>query len=470
MKSKILIAALLGVGVLMSASAQQTVYLTGSTAYRSVIFGVCTTPGQVFASKAGVAPHGGAPADPVILSPAPNNTSGANTVVFEGYIYNSVTTLYDYYVLNCSFTGSEAGIAAVAGVTIANGNVTKGWNYENNGGGGSADLVIPQPPGVAGADSQAGTPAALFAKTLPGAPVYFLDPNANPAYSALMAAPTLPDLSMADTSQAVSLTQSAALTDFGIVGIVPFTWAKCKDSAGAPSSSWSDLVNVANAQLLSFLASGHKVAAFFTGHEADSATVYLVGRNIGSGTHVNAMLTPYYYPKVPIQYAVESYYGTVAARPSDYGVLTFAGAVKDVLLQSDIKLTPNGTDGYDSGGYVAKALSCDVKNIDANTVLIGYVGISDYKTALGNGAVGLTLDGVPENDGTVTQGAYSFWGHEHLLGQTTPSAQADEVANSLVANIPSGLTAVLVDANQSTGIATSIMAADKNGDMGYPSR
>ena len=39
--------------------------------------------------------------------------NGANTIVYEGYIQNADTT-YTLYDLDCSFTGSEAGIAAVS--------------------------------------------------------------------------------------------------------------------------------------------------------------------------------------------------------------------------------------------------------------------------------------------------------------------------------------------------------------------
>src|SRR5215471_4539789 len=115
MNQKSLIAAgLLAVGLVYSARAVTTnvVTLTGSTAFRAVVFTACTTPGTVFASHAS-----GAPADPIVVGSGSGN--GANDIVYEGYIQNSDLT-YSLYDLVCSFTGSEAGIAACAQVSVIN--------------------------------------------------------------------------------------------------------------------------------------------------------------------------------------------------------------------------------------------------------------------------------------------------------------------------------------------------------------
>lgn len=418
MKNQSLItSALVAAGLVSAAStfaAATTVYLTGSTAFRATVFTAATTGGDIFDAS---------PA-PTILSPAPNNTSGANQIVYHGFINGTE------YIVNCNWTGSEAGIAAVAGV--AQPNVTVPANYNGDG-----------------------TPAVATTYNLPGAPVAFL---ASPGYTAL-GANQQPDLSMADTSQAVSLTQTATLTDYGVVGIVPFLWAKNKNTA--PDSSWTDLVNVSDGQLL-FELGGAKKASFFTGKSTDSDLVYVVGRNKGSGTHQNAMLASGFYPGTPVQYQINAKYNSS-------GVLTFT--TEATYTDAQVRATPQG-DGYDSGKFVGQTLQTDGKL--STKILVGYIGISDF---VGNpGGVALTVDGQTESDGAVANGAYSFWGHEHLLGQQTPSSDANNVANGIggvggiINGLNTALSSTLVDGNQSAGLNTDVMNVDKpGGDFGYAS-
>src|SRR5215472_10065377 len=97
--NKQLTAVLAALGVVSLASAVQAanyiVYLTGSTAARQQVFNAMTTAGQVFA--------GGS----TLVVPAAE-TGSDNQFVVRGVI-GSDTIDFD-----CSFTGSEAGIAAVA--------------------------------------------------------------------------------------------------------------------------------------------------------------------------------------------------------------------------------------------------------------------------------------------------------------------------------------------------------------------
>ena len=109
----------------------------------------------------------------------------------------------------------------------------------------------------------------------------------NPFTGAAGTNTTVADLTFADTSQAVSLTKPptfSALTPYGTVGVVNFTWLKGKNSS--PDSSWTDLSNISQVQIFYQLATP-QLAAFFTGSANDLDTVYTVGRNHGSGTYVN---------------------------------------------------------------------------------------------------------------------------------------------------------------------------------------
>ncbi len=151
MKHKIsFTAALIALGMISSASAATTneIHITGSTAFRGNFFTAATTAGGIF-------PTGG-----TALNGA---TSSSGSVTFIGDIGTA------HYALECSWTGSEAGIANVDGVgTLANpGLPNSGFGAGNLPG---ATTTFPKIDGTAGGFTGTG------------------------------------DLTLSDTSQAVSLT------------------------------------------------------------------------------------------------------------------------------------------------------------------------------------------------------------------------------------------------------------------------
>ena len=167
--------ALVAMGIISLASAAQAanpvIYLTGSTACRATVGNAMVATGQIFdAGSTGV-----------IVSPAPNNSASGSLVVFEGKI-NGTTVDID-----CSWTGSEVARCGVAGQPLT----------QNVNGGTYA---------------------------LPGVPPSFLTQASGWTTTSTLpiaGGVSTPDLSMADTSQAVSQTPESAypLTDYGIVGI-----------------------------------------------------------------------------------------------------------------------------------------------------------------------------------------------------------------------------------------------------------
>ena len=229
-----------------------------------------------------------------IISGAPNNTSSANTIVYEG----NVTGVGDV-IINCSWTGSEAGIAAVAGKPL------------------NQTLFQAQDPNAAPGGTSYG---------LPGVPPSYLTPASSYASTALLSAipgaPATPDFSMADTSQKVSQTPAPLLTDYGIVGIVPFTAMKGYESA--PDATYGRVSNVPQPALAQAVVAGEVLNAFYlTGNTADSADgIGIIGRNLGSGTKANFMLSGAILPinQTVSQVALNS--GYPAGNP---GVLTFNG-------------------------------------------------------------------------------------------------------------------------------------------------
>jgi hypothetical protein len=259
------------------------------------------------------------------------------------------------------------------------------------------------------------------------------------------------------------------LKSYGIVGIVNFMWMKGKNSAPA-TTSWGHLVNITHPAAQTCIQAGAEPPRFFTGNASDPNTdsVIIVGRNIGSGTHVNQMLDLALKTTVPVdQFAINSTY-------SASGVLTQNG----VISFHDTDVLEVGPDGFDGGGSVGACLKCD--GTGSSFIPIGFLGIADAiglpihtGGAEAGGAVILTLDGVTESNGAVENGQYTAWGHENLYGKhgqltTDPGGI---VGAHLFSGLPATLTTLswgTVAATQDIAIPTSLMHAAKNGDVGYP--
>jgi len=420
MKINKITSALIAAGVLSlagSAQANTIIYLTGSTAARAVIFSALQTPGEVF-------PGGG-----TCVSPAPNNVNSGAQFVFEGT--NSTLGTVD---VDCDFTGSEAGIASVAGTAAQN----------------------------AFKQSLPGDPNGSGPYAFPGVPPTFLTQGSGWTTSSQN---TSPDLAMADTSQAVSQTPKSTynLTDYGVVGIVPFTFMKGYEAT--PDSTWSNLVNVTTATINQNLAAGDLYNANnYTGILSDTNDgVAIIGRNLGSGTRADTLLNMQFGLNSPVQ---QFAYGALTALyPSSApGTLTFAGSYAANQTLQDI-----ANDGFDSGSGVQKTLNVD--STGQEVVLVGYMGLSDAKhaknddntgaggsgSAAGSGGASfLSYNGVYESDAGVINGTYTFWGEEHLFGQITPTSAASTFATAL----KSGIAADLINNHYGTvtGNVTTVTA------------
>jgi hypothetical protein len=413
MKINKLTAALIAMGVVSVAStyaANPTVYLTGSTAARATLFAAIQA-GDVFdGGSAGTLPNGG--------------SGSSSALVFEGPI-NSVTV-----DIVASYTGSEAGIADVAGTTVT--QTIGGTTYN-----------------------------------LPGVPTAFLQPPYSSSNTTT--AQETPSLTLADTSQAVSLTKKSVynLTDFGIVGIVPFTFMKGYEAT--PDSTWSNVVNVTSSEAYTTLA-GPTPANYWTGVAADSAEpVVIVGRNKGSGTRVNTFLNVGYSLSASVDQYGYGYYPS--ATP---GVLTFTGS-----YAAGQSLFEFGNDGFDSGSSVQKSLNVD--GTGQGAVEVGYVGISDGANAYthssgGGSATYLPFNGVYEGDNGVINGNYTFWGQEHLLGSAglQNTSTAYQVGHALAAGLAKyaaanlGAASGVVPAAQSALVPVTAMQVLRSTDSGVP--
>jgi hypothetical protein len=430
MKINKLTSTLIALGVISLASAAQAntvIYLTGSTAARSVVAAALQGTG-VFSAAPTVLPTGASPT--------------GNVVVFEG----SISGISGTVDIVCSWTGSEAGIASVAGKTIS---------QSVNGG----------------------------AFNLPGSPAQYPTFNGTSWDTNNLTTVSQSDLAMADTSQAVSLTPTsiAALHSFGNVGVVPFTFVKGYNSTGASDTSWTDLINVTTAEINQNLA-GPLTANIYTGKSADSDNVVIVGRNEGSGTRVNTELNS---AEFAVGSTVDQWAYDVSYPSGTPGVLTFGGS-----FAAGQGIQEVGNDGFDGGTGVAQQMQVDGSG--SGNVLIGYLGVSDAKNATtlskyATGAKGsyLTFNGVYEGDQNVINGSYTYWGQEHLYGQPTPNAADTTVGTKLASAIHATLLAsggsitgsaaagaatgdVSTNPSQSILIPLSLMQVGRTKDSGFP--
>jgi hypothetical protein len=416
MKMKLLIAStVIGLGILSQVSAQNTIYLTGSTAFRGNCYNVlsaATNSGGIWDSTPDMATRGN------------STVSKANYMLFHGNIGGTET-----YV-SCRWSGSEAGIASVAGNNIDN----------------SPFGTLPGAP-------------AIFLKT--DGSVSYTSTSSDPTASELEASSRQADLAMADTSKDVSLSSAYALHDFGKVGIVTFVWTKCVQASPLPA--WNRLTNITHDQIRVLLGF-QQVAALFTGNSADTnVNVYPIGRNKGSGTRANELCDTGYGVTKPVQQF--SINGIPFVGPGDASTLAVCG-----------------NNGYESGGDVSKALrvaGTETSTVDGNTgyIGVGFLGIGDATASADAGnnllamtsAQWLTLNGVAESDGAVEEGQYSAWGNEHLYGQNGISGYKLDFGNFYLTQVRNSLGGS-DPAAHSGGINLQYMHAEKATDVAAPTR
>jgi hypothetical protein len=423
MKTSIKItAALLALGIISRASADNIVYLTGSTAFRSTTYNALHNPGTIFDSAVTEAEFG-------------SSQSGANYMLFHGNINGTPT------YIDCAWSGSEAGIASAANVTILN------TDRDGN--------LVPL----------AGSPQTWL-KADGSIPMTGLQGSA-PTSGQLEASSHGADIAQADTSQAVSLTPrvvntSTDLKDYGVEGIVPFTFLKNVNSA--PSAEWLSFTNITIPQATIMFAQGFQPTAFFTGAKSQTnSNIYLIGRNKGSGTRANEL--------------ADTGYGTTRS------VQQFSiGEGIENPATGTLFLDYEGNNGYESGGGVATGLGIDGScgqpdpffPSHSGWFAVGFLGTSDAIThGLAASPNWVSCDGVMESDGAVEEGQYALWGHEHLFGKHNISGFQDTAGQKVFAGIQSILTSTAagsVPSAHSPGIALQYMHCDKSSDVAYPAR
>lgn len=372
------------------ASADATIRLTGSTAFR---------PGV---HKGIIALFGGAAN--VKIASGMTSANGFNTAAtqagYEGADYTTIvgTTfsgISGTVTIQCSWSGSATGIADVD----ANTNIA----------------FIPAATAIAatgtGYTSAANTTGSVNSATQ--------NATATIAFS---------DVFVDSTP-----TPLADLTDH-IVAVIPFCWVANKGTTG--------ITNITAQQARAILTK-NQPKSLFTGVSTDTELVLAVGRDNGSGTRITCLAETKYGVSTNVQqYKITTVSGvnTVAQLwPVGDGVGSTTGGNGGYASGSSIRTIMAATSNTSSLQLktAAGANSGGLRNV----TLMSSLGISDANTSVTNGAARLSYEGVPydgSNPDLIYRGAYTLWGYLHLY--TKPTVSADEQA------LVDGLTTQLDDA------------------------
>ena len=317
-----------------------------------------------------------------------------------------------------------------------------------------------------------------FLNTVPTATV-----NADGTGGSLLASSTTngkADLAFSDVFQ--SSTPYTTNTLYGgpngsPVGVVAFTFVKSEGSESA-------LTNITGQNARALFSAGFKPLSLFTGVAADaSKTVYLTGRNDGSGTRTTFLAETAYGISVPVHQFKPTLSGSSG---SNYVITTLQEwPTGDGTNVSNI-WNPDtaGNGGFSSGsGLVNSMMATDgsvtVKDATGATIatgqdvsLVGYQSVKDAADAVvpaGSGGQVLSyngqsiaFDGAPGSGGAKTltaaslekvrRGGYTLWGYEHLFSKTEISDPAVNAVDTVWLAIAAGCT--------STNLSTSGIQLD----------
>lgn len=416
MKSKkILIAGAFALACASLASAQTTIRITGSTAFRSATISSITT---LLNSGFDVAYTGSA------TTPA---ASGAQYATFVGTT-NAAGISGQSVIIQCAWTGSVEGVRDVSqGLTQP---FIKSTVANSTGG-----------TDVASGVSATTTDTAIYENAIP-------------------------DVSLADNTQAATIYPTPALEE-AQVGVIPFVFLKGRVGASHPAKTAFDSINNITGLLAQALISGGTNISLFTGTaDTTSTKLYVMGRNALSGTRL-------------VTFAETGYGATRTAtqfKPTVAGTVT-TGTITAIDLNPAGSGFDAGDNGYSSGGTLADELGRTVTDIDGSGNLydgvpfglVGYVGVSDASRMVKNINTTLTTDvsyvlsynGVSLNpvyststqaitwDFTaVKEGKYSFWSYEYLAYRKSAGPNstvalsgiaktfADALAADIILNVP----------------------------------
>lgn len=389
-----------------SASAQEVIYVTGATAFRSA---ANNTLYSLFGSR--------------LYAYSGSSTNDASAIAL--YFTNCVLTNGQTVDIAVTWTGSEGGIQSVASGT--NNVRVPFYNRSQISAAAGGTLALTGPYKLAQPDTDnmlAGTYTSLH-KGVVGCSDSFQSASRFIANRRVEDGRTYRTLNM----QAV--------------GVVPYSWIASKGFADNFPERNMTYFNAVQALRQGYL-TGNALSGSL---DQSGINIYTTGRNVDSGTRVIALANLNY---------------GVTRGVNQWQCTATNGSVTSMILHPAKNLngiiTEEGGGGESSGGVVAGYMTNvitdstvnDALSLGTTNYLIGYVSVADMTTARRTaGLVPLKYNGVEGrcygNNGFTTldagytniiTGKYPYWGYEFItFDNISASANAKAFANNLVTTI-----------------------------------
>jgi hypothetical protein len=400
---KTILASCLAFALISAASAQTTIRITGSTAFRAAVYQAIQNilaPGYVYGYSG-------------------TTLSKASQAIFTGN--TSVGSIS--VIIKTSFSGSVGGISTVAAdLTIGPGGTFTG------GGGWLVDST---------AQSTGGTP------------------NAPAVYDS----PVTADVSMADCFQvsAPLKFRTPKLHDTN-VGVVTFEWVLTPGKAALGTINTS--TNLTSADVTSSLVNKTLLLSSLSGNSGDTELVQAVGRDEDSGTRIQALACSGIGIAQHLKQYQPLYDGaTTPLVPPPAPGTQITGAKLWPKVTLNTISYPIGDSGYSGGGSLAAAINVSHSGgrPTYNNWFLTYFGINDAATVT-TGTI-LQFNGTSYSSSAVENGTYTFWGYEHLFYRASFSGNGKTVADQIGSNITSTTASI-------SGILRSAMTVHRTKDGG----
>ena len=254
-------------------------------------------------------------------------------------------------------------------------------------------------------------------------------------------------LAFSDVAQVNTPYKTPALKG-GPVGVIAFAPVINKGAE-------SEITNVTSQQLRQILKNGNIPESMLTGNTTSNGTIYLTGRNDGSGTRVAFLMEAGHGAANAVkQYVINSQTSTASLATPVLAPTTANATVygANYVLSTDFTTKAvAGNGGYNSGGAIAAWMKLPSAG-DYN--IISWLGTPDAITAYSSGSGGRVLsyngeklDGVSAGTWTdadrnkIRLGKYSAWNFENLFYKSTLTATSPgkKVYDTLVAAIPANI-------------------------------
>jgi hypothetical protein len=423
--------AILAAGLAQSASAQDHVYITGSTAFRNAAI---LAINALFDGGVSTSGQGNSSAGQATL--ITDNTNATSVAAFT----NNTTFLWyggkiGGVAINiaATFTGSATGIYTVAGPV----NTTTQIPFLND----TATVANL----TAASLTQTGAPSGFQdeASSIQNTSSFLTNQNAQIAFTDVDQATTVYN-GRVTLSSGVRTLFSSTLQD-NIIGIPTFKWMASFGFPQGTGTGHLSSYSVTSQTLHTLLSVGYMPLSFITGQTADQAKeVDCTGRNPDSGTRIAALADCGYGTTASVvQYQQTALSGYTVTSQTPWPATTGSNYVAGFSVAAGNNGAGSGADLRLYGGFaISPSAAASGKSVTA-AYYVFPLGKSDAATAEGysngsNGgksggpAVELAYNGVNYSDAAVENGQYTYWGYEHLLASSSLSGNQLTLYNDLV--------------------------------------